>query len=230
MTDSPNKLFPAWRWVLLATAAGALAGVGAVYVGATGAGNTAGAPAAPVAAASDADRACEAKTEQAAAVGAQAKGHVAAMLAADPPRSLAFLAFNDGDGAPTTLVAMAGKLTLVNLWATWCAPCRAEMPALDTLQKEAGSERFEVVAVNVDTGGNEKPDAFLDEIGVHALARYRDPSLKFFNDLKERGLAFGLPATFLVDAEGCLLAAMNGPAEWSSPDARKLIDTALAQP
>jgi thiol-disulfide isomerase/thioredoxin len=127
-----------------------------------------------------------------------------------------------------TLAALKDKVLLVNLWATWCAPCRAEMPALDVLQAKMGSDDFEVVAVNVDTGGDEKPRKFLAETGVKSLGYYRDNTLDLFNDLKTRGLALGLPVTLLVDRGGCLLAHMNGPAEWEGPDAQRLVETALA--
>jgi thiol-disulfide isomerase/thioredoxin len=116
---------------------------------------------------------------------------------------------------------------LVNLWATWCAPCRHEMPALDELQREMGGEDFEVVAVNVETGDDAKPKAFLDEIGVDSLAFYRDNTVGLFNELKRRNLALGLPVTLLIDEEGCLLAHMNGPAEWASEDAKALIRAAM---
>ena len=97
------------------------------------------------------------------------------------------------------------------------------MPALDALQKDTGGDDFEVVAVNVDTGGDEKPKKFLGEIGIENLAFYRDDTLELFNTLKRRGLALGLPVTLLVDREGCLMAHMNGPAEWAGEDARRLI-------
>ena len=95
-------------------------------------------------------------------------------LPADPPQSLKSLAFNDPDGKPMTLADHAGKTLLLNLWATWCAPCRAEMPALDALQKEKGSDAFQVVAVNVDTGDDAKPKKFLGDIGIETLGYYRD--------------------------------------------------------
>ncbi len=168
-----------------------------------------------------------AKAAQAKAVAAEAKGQVAAMLPADPPKSLKALAFNAPDAKPMTLADRAGKTVLMNLWATWCAPCRAEMPALDALQKEKGSEKFEVIAVNVDTGDDTKPKKFLPEIGIQSLGYYRDNTLALFETLKKEGLALGLPVTLLIDGEGCLLASMNGPAEWSSDDAKKLIDQAV---
>lgn len=212
---------PAWRIVALAAVAGIVAGGIAVYV----TGGLSGNNGSVVAAAPDPDKAaaCEAKADAARAIASEAKGEVAAMLAADPPQLLSDLAFDGPDGTPMTLADRAGKVLLVNLWATWCAPCRKEMPALDTLQKEAGGDDFEVVAVNVDTGGDEKPKKFLGEIGIENLAFYRDDTLELFNTLKRRGLALGLPVTLLVDREGCLMAHMNGPAEWAGEDARRLI-------
>jgi thiol-disulfide isomerase/thioredoxin len=224
--------FAGLRPVLLALVAGLAAGAVAVYVTGGPSGNIPGA--APVAATppqgAEADiAACAAKTERANALAASAKGEVAAMLPANPPQSLASLRLNDPSGAATTLGSMSGKVLLVNLWATWCAPCRAEMPALDALQKEMGGAEFEVVAVNVDTGDDVKPKKFLAETGIENLAYYRENTLAFFNALKKRGLALGLPVTLLVDRDGCLLANMNGPAEWASDDARALVRAALAE-
>ena len=171
--------------------------------------------------------ACAVKADKAKAIGASATGDVAAMLPADPPQSLKFLAFNGPDGKPMTLADRAGKTLLVNLWATWCAPCRAEMPALDSLQARKGGPGFEVVAINIDVGDDTKPKKFLAETGVKTLAYYRDGTMGVFNALKERALALGLPVTLLVDPEGCLLAGMNGPADWAGADAAKLVEAAL---
>ena len=213
-----GRLFPGWRAVTVAVVAGLAAGAVAVYVTGGHSGNNAPEPAASTAAAPAGD-ACAAKAQIAKALSDKATGDVAAMLPADPPQSLAALAFNGPDGKPTTLGALSGKTLLVNLWATWCAPCRAEMPALDELQQQAGGDDFEVVAINVDTGSDDKPKDFLAEIGVKDLAFYREDTLKLFTDVKKRGLALGLPVTFLVDEEGCLLTHMNGPAEWAGADA-----------
>lgn len=228
MTDGSKKnLFPAPRTILLAVAAGAIAGAVAVYVTGGLSGNNPG-PADVAAASAAADDQCVAKADRAKAVAAAAKGEVAAMSPADPPRSMAALAFNGPDGKPMTLADRQGSVVLVNLWATWCAPCRAEMPALNTLQKEAGGKDFEVMAINVDTGDDVKPTKFLEETGVDTLVRYREPTLGLFNDLKKQGLALGLPVTLLVDRDGCLLASMNGPAEWAGPDAKRLVEAAVA--
>jgi thiol-disulfide isomerase/thioredoxin len=178
-------------------------------------------------AASDPAQSCPARDDKIAAVDKAAQGEVAAMLPADPPLSMSSLAFNGPDGAAMTVAELAGKTLLINLWATWCAPCREEMPALNELQATIGGPDFEVVAVNLDTGGDERPKAFLQEIGVDELTYYRDSTLALFNNLKRRGLAIGLPVTLLVDEEGCLLAHMNGPAEWASDDAKRLIEAAM---
>lgn len=155
-------------------------------------------------------------------------GDVAAMLVRDNPEDLSDLAFNNDAGKQITLADTGAKLRLINLWATWCAPCREEMPWLDTLQAQRGGDDFEVVAISVDGGSAEKPRAFLEEIGVRQLAFYHDPTIGVFNQMRRDGLAFGLPVTILVDQEGCVVANMNGPAHWASPDAFALIDAALS--
>ncbi|MER9626038.1 TlpA disulfide reductase family protein [Mesorhizobium sp. M0296] len=220
-----NRFFPALRLILAALVAGVLAGAVAVYVRESSSGNKA--PAQVAAGGGKDDVACAAKTDRAKKIAAAATGQVAALLPADPPQSLKSLAFNGPDGKPTTIADHAGKTVLLNLWATWCAPCRAEMPALDALQKEMGSDAFQVVAVNIDAGDDAKPKKFLKDTGVKSLGYYRDATMALFNDVKTRGLALGLPVTMLIDGQGCLIAHMNGPAEWSGPDAKRLVEAAL---
>ena len=224
MANGKSNL-PAGRLIGIAAVAGVLAGALGVYVMGGPSGNNA-----PMVAGGGPDpqavAACEAKTDAVAAIDPMISGEVAAMLPADPPRLVSDLAFNDPEGQPMRLGDL-GKVTLVNLWATWCAPCREEMPALNQLQADMGGEDFEVVAVNIDTGDDAKPKAFLQETGVDRLAYYRDNTLGLFNDLKRRNLALGLPVTLLVDEDGCLLGHMNGPAEWAGEDARKLIEAAM---
>ncbi|MGE0280089.1 MAG: TlpA family protein disulfide reductase, partial [Rhizobiaceae bacterium] len=120
-----------------------------------------------------------------------------------------------------------GRTILLNLWATWCVPCRKEMPALDALQTKLGGPAFEVVAVNIDTRNPDKPHQWLKDVGVNALGYYSDQSAKVFQDLKSIGRAFGMPTTLLIDANGCEIASLAGPAEWASDDAVKLIEAAL---
>ena len=117
---------------------------------------------------------------------------------------------------------------LLNLWATWCVPCRAEMPALDRLQARLGGADFEVVAVNVDTARLERPKAFLDEIGVKSLDRYADSSGDSFEALRLAGKALGLPTSLLIGKDGCELGVAAGPAKWDSDDALRLIEALKA--
>ncbi len=212
------------KLVGLAVLAGALTGAAALYVNGGGSVHgglqttvSANAPSCPV--------------NQAAqdAIAKAATGDVAAMLPSTAPKSLAVLAFNSPDGKPMTVADFKGRTVLMNLWATWCVPCREEMPALDALQAKAGDGAFEVVAVNVDAGDEtEKRKRFLAETGIKALKDYAEPTMALFNATKREGLALGLPVTLLIGKDGCLLAAMNGPAHWAGEDALKLIEAAKA--
>jgi thiol-disulfide isomerase/thioredoxin len=154
---------------------------------------------------------------------------VAGALVPENPKIVPDLAFLAPDGMPRTLSSMRGKVLLVNLWATWCAPCRKEMPALDKLQAELGSADFEVVAINIDQRNLEKPKTFLQDIGVSRLAYYSDPTAKIFQELKAVDKAFGMPTTLLIDKNGCELGYLAGPAEWFSEDAIKLVKAALGK-
>jgi thiol-disulfide isomerase/thioredoxin len=154
-------------------------------------------------------------------------GELAAMAPATAARRLPDLAFQDGAGAPRRLADFRGKWVLVNLWATWCAPCRAEMPALDRLQGAFGGARFEVVAIALDARNEERARRFLTEIGVGRLAFYADPTGRVLQELRGAGRAAGLPTTLLVDAEGCEVAHLPGPADWAGPEATALIAAAV---
>lgn len=172
--------------------------------------------------------ACATAAAQAESLDPLVAGEVAAFQVAKAPEKLGDLAFAGVDGKPMTLADFQGKVTLLNLWATWCAPCRLEMPALDRLQAALGGEDFAVVPVSIDTGGPERPSAFLESIGVENLPLYTDRSTVIFTDLKKRSLALGLPVTVLLDRNGCRLGHMNGPAEWDSDEGRRLIEAAVA--
>ena len=158
-----------------------------------------------------------------------AHGEVAALTMATAPLRLPDLAFEDAEGKPRKLSDWRGRTVLVNLWATWCVPCRKEMPALESLQTRLGGTNFEVVAVNIDTRDPEKPKNFLKEANLTRLGYFSDPKAKVFQDLKATGRALGMPTSLLVDGEGCEIATIAGPAEWDSEDAIKLI-TAAARP
>jgi thiol-disulfide isomerase/thioredoxin len=156
-----------------------------------------------------------------------AQGEVAALAVARTPFRVPDFAFKDADGRERTLQDWRGRTVLVNLWATWCVPCRKEMPALDILEQKLGGPNFEVVAVNIDTRDPQKPLAFLKDTAVTHLAYYSDPSAKVFQELKLAGKAFGMPTTLLVSPSGCELGNMAGPAEWSSEDGMKLVSAAI---
>ncbi|ALA18017.1 MULTISPECIES: TlpA disulfide reductase family protein [unclassified Chelatococcus] len=158
-----------------------------------------------------------------------AKGEVAAVKVPSTPQALPALAFDGPDGKRLTLADFKGRTVLLNLWATWCAPCRQEMPALDALEADLGGADFEVVAVNIDTRDPEKPQAWLKDAGITRLAHYRDPEAKIFQELKSAGKAFGMPTTLVVGPEGCAVAELAGPAEWHSDDAVAFIKAALGR-
>jgi thiol-disulfide isomerase/thioredoxin len=144
-------------------------------------------------------------------------------------RAVAPLTFLNDAGQRVPLEQWRGRTVLINLWATWCAPCRKEMPALDALQAELGGRDFEVVAINIDTRNVERPRVWLQENGVTRLAYYADPEAKVFQDLKRAGQAVGMPTTILMDANGCHLGVLHGAAEWASADAKALIRTAIGR-
>lgn len=175
------------------------------------------------------DPACVPALETARRIAPLVKGEVAALAVVSTPRKLPELSFQDATGQARTLAHWRGRTVLFNLWATWCVPCRKEMPALDALQSKLGGPAFEVVAVNIDTRDPEKPKSWLKEVGVSKLGYFGDPSAKVFQDLKEAGKAFGMPTTLLVDPVGCEIATLAGPAEWASEDALKLISAALGR-
>jgi thiol-disulfide isomerase/thioredoxin len=173
-----------------------------------------------------ADAACRPAAQLAKRLAPLAHGEVAAINIAAAPRRLPDLTFTDAAGKARTLGDFRGRTVLLNLWATWCVPCRKEMPALDALQAKLGDDSFEVVAVNIDTRNLDKPKTWLNEVGVKRLAYFADPSAKAFQDLKAIGKALGMPTTLLVDPQGCELGTLAGPAEWASDDAIKLIEAA----
>lgn len=175
------------------------------------------------------DMACRPAVDLAQKLKPLAHGEVAALTMASEPLRVPDLAFDDASGKRRNLSEFRDRTLLVNLWATWCVPCRTEMPALDQLQAKLGSPKFEVVAINIDTRNPEKPKEFLKEGGLSKLSYFYDNSAKVFQDLKAAGRALGMPTSMLVDGSGCEIATIAGPAEWASDDAVKLIDAALGQ-
>lgn len=172
---------------------------------------------------------CPVRAEAAKAIDDAATGELAALMPSSQWRNYADMEFQDGQGNPMTLADFAGKKLLINFWATWCAPCREEMPFLDALEDRYGGEDFEVVAISLDMGSDGPTAAglFLEEIGAENLKLFADPSYKLFERLRNEAVTLGLPATILVDEDGCELGVLQGPAHWDSPDGHKVIEALL---
>jgi thiol-disulfide isomerase/thioredoxin len=175
-----------------------------------------------------ADAACAPAVNIASRIAPLARGEVAAFAVAQKPFRVPDVAFKDAQGHDKTLADWRGRTVLLNLWATWCVPCRREMPALDALQAKLGSDRFDVVAVNIDTRDPQKPLKFFKNENITHLAFYADDSAHVYEDLKAAGKAFGMPTTLIVDRSGCEIGNMAGPAEWASADGVKLVSAAAS--
>jgi thiol-disulfide isomerase/thioredoxin len=166
----------------------------------------------------DADALDEAATGQLAALGGTGQG-----------RGYSTLGFTDATGASRTIADFKGRALLVNFWASWCVPCRAEMPALDAIAAKYNSDQFMVLPINLDIGegGQEKAQAFLAEGGFQNLPLYADSTFAAFDRLKREAVAIGLPATLLLDQNGCELAVLPGPAEWDTPDGERVVEALI---
>lgn len=202
------------RTLLAVAAAAALVGFGAVYV-TIGRSDKVQSPAVAATVAAD-----PAKVN---AVAGLSTGQMTAFVFKKSPEPLPDVAFTDASGKPMTLADFKGRTVLLNLWATWCAPCRKEMPDLDKLQKELGSASFEVVALSVDRQGADAAKKFLDGIKVENLKLYIDPTARAAATLR----AVGMPTTLLIDKQGREVGRLVGPAEWHSGDAKRLIEASL---
>lgn len=152
-------------------------------------------------------------------------GAMAAFVRKPEPKALPDITFKDGAGADLTLASFKGRVVLLNLWATWCAPCREEMPALARLQQALGGPDFEVVALSLDRQGAMASQKFLTEAKADALKLYVDATGKQGGPL---GLV-GMPTTLLIDRQGREVGRLTGPAEWDSDDAKALIKSVMAQ-
>ena len=174
-------------------------------------------------------RECPVQAEDAAAIDAAATGELAALMGTGEGRGYSTLAFTDAAGTPMTIADFKGKKLLVNFWASWCVPCREEMPALDQVATQFNSDDFMVLPINLDIGENGlgKAQAFLDENQFANLPLYADNSFAAFDRLKQQAVAVGLPATLILDGDGCELAVLQGPAEWNTPDGERVIEALL---
>ena len=144
----------------------------------------------------------------------------------EQPRPSPEIRFQDDQGHDLTLASFRGRVVLLNVWATWCVPCRKEMPTLDRLQSRLGGKDFLVMALSIDRKGVEAVRGFYQEVGVEKLAVYVDPSGR-----GSHGLAIpGVPTTLLIDREGREVARKLGEAEWDSPELVSLVEKTIHAP
>lgn len=129
------------------------------------------------------------------------------------------ISFVDGDGSHRTLAEFRGQIVVVNFWATWCAPCVRELPSLDRLQKRLKRKDVTVIALSLDRGGAQAVREFYDEVGIHNLEVYVDPSM----DAQQAFAIPGLPTTVLIDREGRDRGRLVGPADWDTKEAKTLV-------
>lgn len=132
----------------------------------------------------------------------------------ETPQEVANVSFVTADGSSMTLDEFRGRVVLLNVWATWCVPCREEMPTLDALEAELGGPGFEVLALSIDRGGAGVVQRFFDEIGISRLIMYLDTTMRSATALR----AFGLPTTLLIGRDGREIGRLVGPADWNDPE------------
>lgn len=159
------------------------------------------------------------------ALQALATGAMQAFKPTSPPTPVEGIEIVDAAGKPRPLSEWKGRIVLLNLWATWCAPCLEEMPALDRLKAALGSAEFDLIALNIDKTP-EKPLRFVADKGIKALEFLRDPTAKAFAHVKSQGM----PTTLLLDRQGREIGRLVGPAQWDSAEAKALIKAAIALP
>ena len=141
------------------------------------------------------------------------------------PKPAPELTFLDAQGNQLSLADFRGKVVILNLWATWCAPCRREMPSLDRLQAAHGDDGLQVLPLSLDRGEIDKIEAFYEEVGLPNLGIYHDPKAAAGRAFG----AYGLPTTIVIDREGREIGRLLGPAEWDSDEALALVQAALAE-
>jgi thiol-disulfide isomerase/thioredoxin len=147
-------------------------------------------------------------------------GDMKKLVVHESPQATSDVSFElQDDGGEATLADWEGKYVLLNFWATWCAPCRKEMPQLDALQEEFGGDDFEVLTIATGRNSPQGIKKFFEEAGVTNLPRHQDP-----NQALARQMAiFGLPISVLIDPEGNEIARLRGDAEWYSDSARAIV-------
>lgn len=162
------------------------------------------------------------------AVDAAATGELAALNGTGTGRSYADLPFTDADGKPLTIANFSGKALLVNFWASWCIPCRAEMPALDALAGAENDANFMVLPINTGEAQPDKGKQFFASGNFKTLPLYIDPNFAVLDRLKTTAVSLGLPTTVLLDKKGCEIGVLQGPAAWDTPDGKRVIEALKA--
>ena len=141
----------------------------------------------------------------------------------DKPRQMLSPPFVDGKGRDLTLADFRGRVVLLNIWATWCVPCREEMPTLDALQEKMGGGDFHVLPLSIDRAGMEIVRRFYDEIGIRHLDTYLAEDIRVMAAFA----VVGLPTTILIDRDGFERGRLVGPAEWDSHEVMAQIQTII---
>ena len=151
-------------------------------------------------------------------------GEMSGLSVHETPITTPLVQFFAEDGGALSLQAFRGKVVLLNFWATWCGPCRKEMPEINALAAELGGPDFTVVTVSLDRGGPKRPKAFFDKIGANALTLYQAPKMGLSKSMGVKGL----PVTAILDRSGHEIARITGAADWSSEDAKRFIARLIA--
>ena len=154
------------------------------------------------------------------------EGSMMKLAVLDAPADVPATTFTDREGGEHALSDWKGRVTLVNFWATWCAPCRKELPALDALNRDLGGDDFAVVTIAAGRNALPGIQRLFDEVGVETLPVYLDPKLQLS---REMGV-LGLPVSVLLDREGREIARMSGDAEWNSDSARAIVRALIDDP
>jgi len=149
-------------------------------------------------------------------------GEMKKLILHESPKAVSEEVFYNSNNDPISLKSFSGRLTLVNFWATWCAPCLEEMPSLSNLQKIKGSEKFNVVTIATMRNSPKSVENFFNKMSIDNLTKYQDPKGKLARSLK----IAGLPLTLLLNKDNKEVARFIGDADWSSPNALKLIEKA----
>ncbi len=144
----------------------------------------------------------------------------------DPPLPAPGDSFKNANGDRLALADFRGKLVLLNVWATWCGPCRQEMPSLDRLEAKLAGEGLVVLPISIDQGGGPVVAMYYYQEGIEHLGIYLDPG----HDLQDRLKVSALPTSFIIDREGRLVGTLLGSTQWDSPEAFALIRYYLKEP